>query len=397
MTAPLFNFGALSFAYFAAIGLFNPYSPLWLQGLGFSTLAIGSIASLQSWTRVVMPYVWSWLGDHSGQRERLLRVAAVGAVASACALLWTRDYGPVATAIALLFAFNGAIVPLSEAALSRHMGGADAFDAGRYGRVRAWGSLGFVLTALAGGALLERSGMASFPVVVVVANAGLLFAVWRLPLRREAVGSDNPPPAVLQVLRDPVVRWFFASVALTVLAHTSLYAFFSLFLQSEGFDKAAVGLFWTLSIVFEILFFWLQGRWFDRLTPWSWLQVAAAVTALRFAALALAGGWVLVLVVTQISHAITFAAHHAACTQLLHKHFPARLRGRGQALYTTLGYGLPGVLGGVGGGWLLEVTGFAWLYAAAALAGVLSWACASRGSALASAAGVPTARQPVTD
>ncbi len=46
MKSPLFAFGALSFAYFAAIGLFNPYSPLWLQSLGFSTLAIGGIASL---------------------------------------------------------------------------------------------------------------------------------------------------------------------------------------------------------------------------------------------------------------------------------------------------------------------------------------------------------------
>jgi hypothetical protein len=54
------RFGALSFAYFAAIGLFNPYAPLWFQSLGLSTLVIGAIASLQSWTRIVAPYAWSW-------------------------------------------------------------------------------------------------------------------------------------------------------------------------------------------------------------------------------------------------------------------------------------------------------------------------------------------------
>ena len=376
--ATLASFGALSFAYFASIGLFNPYAPLWLQSLGFSTLAIGSIASLQSWTRVVMPYAWSWLGDHSGQRERLMRVGAAGALASGCALLWARDYGQVALVVALLYAFNGAIVPLSEAALARHLGGADTFDAGRYGRVRVWGSLGFVLSVLAAGAVLERTGVSWFPVAVIVVGAGLLAAVWRLPLRREAVTAGGAAPAVLPVLRQPVVRWFFLSVALTVLAHTSLYAFFSLFLESRGFDKASVGLFWALSIVFEILFFWMQGRWFDRLTPWRWLQLAAAMTALRFAALAVAGQWTAVLVLTQASHAITFAAHHAACTQLLHKHFPGRLRGRGQALYSTLGYGLPGVLGGVGGGWLLQHASYEALYAAASAAALLAWACAWR-------------------
>jgi hypothetical protein len=73
------RFGALTFTYFAAIGLFNPYAPLWFQSLGFSTLVIGAIASLQSWTRIVAPYAWSWAGDHSGRRTELIRVAAVGA------------------------------------------------------------------------------------------------------------------------------------------------------------------------------------------------------------------------------------------------------------------------------------------------------------------------------
>jgi MFS transporter, PPP family, 3-phenylpropionic acid transporter len=73
-------FGALTFCYFATIGLFNPYAPLWFQSLGMSTLAIGAIASLQSWTRVLAPYAWSWLGDHGGQRVRLIRIAAFGAL-----------------------------------------------------------------------------------------------------------------------------------------------------------------------------------------------------------------------------------------------------------------------------------------------------------------------------
>ena len=42
----------------------------------------------------------------------------------------------------------------------------------------------------------------------------------------------------------------------------------------------------------------------------------------------------------QLTHAVTFAAHHAACIALVSKHFPGRLRGRGQALYSALGYGL---------------------------------------------------------
>ena len=92
----LVRFGALSFTYFAAIGLFNPYAPLWFQSLGMSTLAIGVVASLQSWTRVLTPYAWGWLGDHRGRRVELIRLAAAGAFLSALGLLGVRAAAPVA-------------------------------------------------------------------------------------------------------------------------------------------------------------------------------------------------------------------------------------------------------------------------------------------------------------
>src|SRR3954447_23761815 len=71
----LIAFGAVSFTYFAYAGLFSTYAPLWYQSLGFSTLAIGVIASVQSATRVLSPYAWAWIADHTGRRAELLRTA----------------------------------------------------------------------------------------------------------------------------------------------------------------------------------------------------------------------------------------------------------------------------------------------------------------------------------
>ena len=106
------RFGALTFTYFAAIGLFNPYAPLWFQSLGYSTLLIGSISALQSWTRIFAPYAWSWAGDHSGRRSELIRLAALGALLSALGLLGVRAAVPVALVTALLFLANSGVVPL---------------------------------------------------------------------------------------------------------------------------------------------------------------------------------------------------------------------------------------------------------------------------------------------
>jgi MFS transporter, PPP family, 3-phenylpropionic acid transporter len=381
MTPPLAAFGLLSFTYFAAIGLFNPYAPLWFKELGYSTILIGGIASLQSWTRVIASYAWSWFGDHTGRRVELIRVAAAGSLVAAAALLGVEQAAPVALVTALLFVANSGVIPLSEATLAHHLSTGEGIDAARYGRVRVWGSIGFIVSVTLFGAALQGAGISTFPYLVALMYGLLVVAAVRLPATREEAVHVEPAPAVLPLLKRPEVAWFFASVFFTVLAHTSLYAFFSLYLVSLGYGKAAVGALWAVAVAVEIVFFWFQGHWFTRLSAHGWLQVVAVVTAARFAATAGGGHWPWVLVLAQSSHAITFAAHHAACITLVHRYFPGRLRGRGQALYTTLGYGISGVIGGVGGGWLIDHLGFGAVFWAAACAALLALLCARRASA----------------
>jgi PPP family 3-phenylpropionic acid transporter len=282
----------------------------------------------------------------------------------------------VALCTVLLFLANGGVVPLSEATLARHLSTAQGMDSTRYGRVRVWGSIGFIVTVVLAGAVLQQAGIDWFPPLVVGMSALLVLASFSLPAARDDVAAIAQAPSVRSVLRRPEVAWFFASVFFTVLAHTSLYAFFSLYLDSLGYGKSAVGALWAVSVVVEIAFFWFQGRFFDRLTPHQWLQWAAGLSVLRFAAVAAFGRQPLVLVLTQGLHAVTFAAQHAACIVLINRWFAGPLRGRGQALYTTLGYGLSGVIGGVGGGWLSTELGFAAVFWAGAAAAGLGWLCA---------------------
>lgn len=375
----LARFGALWACYFAAIGAFNPYSPLWFKELGFSTLAIGTLVALQSWTRVLAPYGWGWLGDHlhgGGGRVRLIRWAAGLSLGVACALLWTRSYTAVAIAVTLLFLANAGVVPLSEAVLARHLQARGQLDSARYGRVRLWGSVGFILAVTVYGFALEALSLAWFPVLVLALYLALWVATLRLPATPEESSRAGAAPPVWPVLRQPEVAWFFASAFFTVLAHVALYAFFSLYLDAMGHDKRTVGLLWAVSVAVEIVFFWRQGPLFDRLDVHRWLAVAAAVTVLRFVVIAAFGGSLALLVVAQALHAITFAAHHSACILMVNRHFPGALRGRGQALYTMLGYGVSGVIGGVGGGWLSARFGFEAVFWAAAVAGALGVACA---------------------
>ena len=213
-----------------------------------------------------------------------------------------------------------------------------------------------------------------------MAWALVVWAAWRLPIQSgQMMVKADPEQAQLSigaVLGRPEVRWFFVSIFLTVLAHSSIYAFFSLYLVELGFGKQVVGMLWAVSIVVEIIWFAFQGRMLERGTLHHWLIGAALLTALRFAMIVGGGTSLLILVLAQCLHAITFAAQHTACIALITRYFPGRLRGRGQALYSVMGYGLSGVVGSIGGGWLVASLGYQALFIAAIAAALASALCA---------------------
>ena len=374
--SPLVPFAALSASYFAHIGFFNPYLPLWLKDLGLPIVVISLLTSVQSFTRVFAPYAWGALSDHTGERVRLLRIsAAIALVASAG--LWI-DGGPwwVGLVLLLLFTHTSSMMSLTEAAMAHLVAG----DWGRYGRVRLWGSVGFLLTVFLAGASFERFGMRSFPTWAVVTLGLVLLCTFWLPDTREkpeanAVRIKEP---VGPVLRQPVVRWFFASLLFHVMAHFAIYGFLSLYLDSLGYNKTMIGALWAVSVAVEIAWFFHQGRFISRLPMSRWLVVCGAATVLRMALTGGLGDSLAALFIAQVLHALTFATHHTACIAMVSHHFPGRLRGRGQALFTVIGYGVAGVVGVLAGGAFASRFGFEAMFGVATLLAVLATLCAWR-------------------
>jgi MFS transporter, PPP family, 3-phenylpropionic acid transporter len=372
----LVPFAALSATYFAHIGFFNPYLPLWLKELGFGIVAISLLTAVQSATRLVAPYAWGWLSDHTGERVRLLRYGATTALLISCGLWIEGGFWWLAGVLGLMFLHTSAMMPMSEAAMAHLVSSGGAFDAKRYGRVRLWGSLGFLVTVFAAGAWFEHFGMGHFPAWTVFSLLAVVVSVWRLPDLKESLPAHEKKQPVLPVLRQRPVQWFFAAVFFHVLAHMAIYIFFSLYLDALGYSKTVIGLLWAVSVIVEIGWFFTQSRWLPALSLTAWLVLCAVLMVLRMGLTASGASVWGVLLLAQALHAFTFATHHTVCIALLSHHFPGSLRGRGQALYAVLGYGLAGVLGGLLGGLLSARFGLVSVFWAALASSVLATLCA---------------------
>jgi PPP family 3-phenylpropionic acid transporter len=220
--------------------------------------------------------------------------------------------------------------------------------------------------------------MHHFPGWTVLSLAAVTASVWMLPNLKEAVSLQETKVAVWPVLRQKPVKWFFIAAFFHVLSHMGVYVFFSLYLDSLGYSKVWIGMLWAVSVIVEIGWFFTQAKWMPKLSLTAWLVVCSVAMVLRMGMTAQWADVLWVLLLAQAIHALTFAAHHTACIALLSHHFPGRLRGRGQALYTVVAYGFPGVLGGLAGGLLSDRFGLQSVYWLSLIAALVATAAAYR-------------------
>jgi PPP family 3-phenylpropionic acid transporter len=337
-----FSFALFLFTYYAYAGTFATYASLFFAERGMSAPQIGILMSLIQVMRIVGPNLWGWVADHTQQRVKVLRLTAVAALVACAGIAFGRSFAQLFAAMVLLNLFTSAQAPLSEALMLAGMKG----DLSNYGRIRLWGSLGFILAVMAAAYGLDWFGVGALPWIA----GALMLLVLAASLRiREAphAESAHAAPALLSVLRQPAVIAFFAQVALMVAAHSALYVYYSLYLERIGYGKPVIGAMWSLGVLAEIVFFYYQAAVFRRVAAQRLILFAFAVGLLRFAMIGAGAAWLAVLVVAQLLHAATFGAHHSASVMVMQRWFSGPLQGRGQALYISIGYGVGGTLGGL--------------------------------------------------
>ncbi|MEK9774804.1 MAG: MFS transporter [Quisquiliibacterium sp.] len=361
---------ALYFTYFAIVGGFAPYVSLYYAQVGLTIAQIGLLAALAQVVRIFAPPIWGALLDRGTRRARLLRVSAAGALVGA--LLFKLAGGNYA-AIALVLAFytfaSSAQIPLCESMALAVAAG----DSGRYGTMRQWGSLGFILTVLLTGPLLDLIGIVQLPWVLVALCAVLLLVVRGVPEPLTLPPAREHIASAWARLREPALLAFFVSCFLMMFAHAAFYGFYSLYLERAGYSKTVIGLAWTVGVLAEILLFRVQRGLFERFGALRLLSASLLIAVLRFSLIGLVGAHPVAILATQLMHAATFGLHHSAVMSLLHRWFGQAQQGRAQAMYVTLGNGLGGGLGGIVASRLWEGFSPQMAFYGAALAALAGW------------------------
>lgn len=356
---------AFYFAYFAYVGVALAYFPLYLAARGLQAGEIAFLTAMPYLARVFAPAAWGWLADATGARRGIVVFSCAAGAVGYFAIPLVSDAAGIAWVVGTMALCSAGAMPLVESITLSSLAG----QAGRYGPIRLWGSVGFILATLGGGAWLDYGTTSAVPPILMALSLASLAIALALPpgARRSRVVADAP------LLAAPALALLAAGFCMAA-AHGTLYTFLTVYLQRAGLSGVVIGSLWTLGVLAEILVFLFLPALFRNASLSAILLASLACAVLRFLAI----GWLppspWLLVPAQLLHAATFGAFHAASVAAVQRVFPEHAQARGQALFSSLSYGAGGAAGALTAGWAWEAGGPSLAFSASAAA-ALAGAC----------------------
>ncbi len=365
---PYWKLSGFYFFYFASLGVLVPYWSLYLKSLGFSSLAIGALVAILPATKLVAPYIWGWLADHTRRSMLIIRVSSLLALISFSLVFISQQLWWLTFAMLLFSFFWNATLPQFEAMTLNHLGE----DSHHYSMIRLWGSLGFIVIVVLIGDLLQTHGTDIIPLVVLLTFVFILLFSFIVPEKLNTPHADHSP--IWHVIKQPKVMAFLVVCFLMLCSHGPYYTFYTIFLEEQGYSSHMIGILWAVGVIAEIIIFLLMHRLLPAFGARKLLVVTLLLTTMRWLLIGFFVDNLAMLLLAQLIHAFSFGVFHSVGISLVHEYFTGSHQGRGQALYASMSFGAGVAVGSLISGLLWDSMGATVLFVFASCCTVVALA-----------------------
>jgi len=363
------------FVYMGAVGIFFPYFSLYLkENAGMTGTELGWILATLPLVSIFGPPLWGHVADRTGARSHIVAFLALSSVLGYLWLAAAKGFVAILLATATLALFSSAVLPITISVSLAALREAGPYG---FGFVRVWGTVGYFMLVLAfpwmltryqaANGLIPKSTAVSEPglEIMFVATAALvaLSALLGLFLPRGGAISLRAGRGEWKLLmNNGVYRQF---LVFSFGAYLSSYGpmwLFPIFIRSRGGDVETIRGMWIYMLAIEIPLILATGSGLKRLGARGLLGIGVFVNGLRWLLCAFISDMDLLYFV-QTLHGVTVVGLLMGGPLYLDIIAPEKLRSTAQAILSTVGAGIAGIVSNLGSGWLLDHTGINVLYA----------------------------------
>jgi PPP family 3-phenylpropionic acid transporter len=350
------------------LGITLPYFNLYCYHIGLDGTQIGILSAIKSLLVIFSPVIWGTAADKYQIRRPLYIGCSIANSIVWAGYLFTEDFAWMFLITFISGIFFAPIISFLEAFTMDILGA----EKKSYGRIRAWGSISFIVVVIGMGQLLDRYSVSV--IIWLICIGAALQSLLSFMLPRVVIAKEKFWVSQWKAFFNRQVLLFLLCAFMMLVSHGTYYGFFSIHLETLGFDKSFIGLCWGLASTAEILVMIGSRKLFRRFSLETVLILSFIVATVRWSLLYAFHSWWVILL-TQVMHAATYGAFHMASILYVDQLAPKHNKTLGQAINNAVTYGLGLMVGFLINGFLYEHTDSSKLFlmsaATALFAGIL--------------------------
>lgn len=321
--------GAYYFFYFSLVGVYVIFMPKVLLDLNYTTVEVGIIYAAAPFMRFLLPFIFK---KYISLTPKVYLFSLVFSFIGTLIFIQTiHSFWLYFFANLLFGGAMGISLPYVEtialASISKK----------HYGKVRLWGSLGFMGIALWLGKMLHSPHEALY---YLSATAFLTLIMGSMMTQYD---KNTLPSASEDASFSLKKYWaFWLSIFLMQVGFGGFYNFFTIYETSYGVSLEVISWMWSFGVLCEIFMLYFQGSLLQR-NLLNIIQFATLITAIRWLILYLYPESVGITFATQSLHAISFALYHTAAISYIFSLYSQKKLA--QQFFLGIAFGLGGSIG----------------------------------------------------
>ena len=147
---------AIYFLLYAASASLFPFLVLYYSGVGLSASQIGVLLAIGPLITLIAAPVWGGIADYTRRHKLVILVAVAGAMSMAAVISQTDTFWVLVPFVLVYAWFSAPIFPLVDSAVLALLGSRHE----EYGKQRMWGAVGWGLSGLLAGIIMDIYGLA---------------------------------------------------------------------------------------------------------------------------------------------------------------------------------------------------------------------------------------------
>jgi len=360
----LFFARAYYFAFMGGWGFILPFANLFYVSLGFSGTQIGTIGSLSAIVGLILSPIVVTEIKKLPQARTILQFSLIFGAMGYFLLGQQREFAFILIIIFFHSVLSSSIMPTSDAMAVAVSQNAET----GYGSIRVWASVGWIITVLISGRLIERFGFgAAFAGVssTWIIGAGLvLFIPAGYFIARRDIEFSKPSllSALQHVFHDRILLAFAIAVIFIGFLNNGVLQFENVYLAELGASKQLISVAGILSAVVELPFMIFADRFVRRVGAHRVMLLALVMISIQRATVFLLPSIATIMIVRFVG-GVSFSFYTISYMGLISSRTKAGETGTVLALYTVTLAGLVSMLAAPVGGALFDANGVRPLYA----------------------------------